>query len=356
MKVPAGARVAAAAVLVAWIAFEALVIASGEAPAELGILLLRGTWGTGYGVGQVLYKATPLLFTGLAADVALRAGLFNVGGEGQLALGGLAAAVVGIYVPLPAGLGVVAAIGAAMAAGAAWAAGPAWLRTRRGTHEVIGTILANRVADAIVGWALATGLALAGTVRTPALREGARLPRLEAVAPALRGSAASFALVAALVAVVAVHLGYGRTRVGRELRLVGLGAEACRASGVPVAARRLQAMLLSGALAGAAASATVLGYKGWFEEGLGAGAGFAGLAVAVLGRGSPVGLVLAALLFGTLEQGGFVLNAHVPKELMTVLEAVVLLAAAAASGFARAEPAAAPGPVSGPADGAGSAA
>lgn len=321
-----------------WLAFCLLVWLYGESPREMGALLFEGTWGTSYGAGQVIFKATPLLFTGLAVDLALRGGLFNIGAEGQLAVGSLAAGLIGARLPAgtPALLALPLALAAAMSAGAAWASVPALLKGRFGAHEVISTIVMNRIADGVVGLALASGIALSGTVRTPDVIAGARVARLEALFAAFRGSAASFAFVFAVFATGLVTLGHRRTRLGREIGLVGLGARAMEAEKVPVRRRLQQALIASGALSGAASLATVLGYKGYFEQGLGAGAGFGGVAVALLGRGRATGLVLAALLFGTLQQGGLALNAHVPKELMDVLQGIVIVAIALADARVRA--------------------
>ena len=323
---------AVAGIAAGWLAFCLLVWAYGESPRAMAVLLAEGTWGTSYGAGQVLFKATPLLFTGLAVDLALRAGLFNIGAEGQLAVASLAAGVVGSRLPVatPAIVALPLTLAAAMAAAAAWAAVPALLKGRLGAHEVISTIMMNRIAEGAVGLAIASGLALTGTVRTPDVVPGARMPRLEALFPSFRGSAASFAVVLALAATALVMIAHRRTRFGREIALIGLNARAMAAEKVPVRRRLEQALVASGAIAGAASLGTVLGYKGYFEEGLGAGAGFGGVAVALLGRGRFEGLVLAALLFGTLQQGGLALNAHVPKELMDVLQGVVICAVALA--------------------------
>ena len=192
-----GTPAAVAGLAIGWLAFCVLVWLYGVSPRAMAGLLFEGTWGTSYGAGQVLFKATPLLFTGIAVDLALRAGLFNIGAEGQLAVGSLAAGVVGAY--LPAGLSPIVAMPAvllgAMAAGALWALVPALLKGRYGAHEVISTIMMNSIASSVVGLALgAGGLALTGTVRTRDVIAGARLPRLDTVLSSLRGSAASFAL------------------------------------------------------------------------------------------------------------------------------------------------------------------
>jgi simple sugar transport system permease protein len=320
----------------------------GEAPASTLRRVVEGTWGTPYGVGQVLFKASPLLMTGLAFEIALRTGLFNIGAEGQLALasllGGAFAAKLSPSLPWPVAVPLCLLI--AMATGALVALPPAVMRARLGVHEIITGIMMNRVVEVIVPWAL-TVVVGSSSLRTADVAPGAAMMRLDRVAPALSGSAASAAFPLAVAIVFATHALLARTRAGREMRFIGLNAEASRAEGVAVPRRLAQAMLLSGALAGLGMASTVLGYKGYYELGLGAGAGFSGIAVAMLGRGSATGLVAAALLFGTLEQAGLAINARVPKEAMSVLEAVVivLVAIAARASRAPATPAARPEPV-----------
>ncbi len=322
-----------------WLALALLVWVYGEAPRAVLADLFGGTWGMAYGVGQVLYKATPLLLTGMAVDLALRAGLFNIGAEGQLAVAGLAVATVSARLPAstPAPLAIAVALVVAAAAGCAWAAPAALLRARYGAHEVISTIMLNRIAEAVVGFALVGGLAVPGTIRTPDVVAGARLTRFDALGlSSLRGSAVSLALPVALVVVVLAWAWLRRSRTGREIVLVGLGPGACAAEKIPVARRLGAALLLSGAIAGLASVAPVLGYKGYYESGLGAGCGFGGIAVALLGRGHPAGLLFAALLFGTLEQGGLVINGRVPMEITTILQGVVIVAVALADARVRA--------------------
>ncbi|HEY1957172.1 MAG TPA: hypothetical protein VGH28_16250 [Polyangiaceae bacterium] len=321
----------------AQLAFAALVWVYGQSPRAMTALVFEGTWGSAYGIGQVLFKATPLLFTGLAVHVGLRAGLFNVGAEGQLAAASLAVGVLGAHLPhgTPAIVALPLLAIVAAAAGALWAAPAAGLRAR-GAHEVISTILLNRVADAFIGLMLGLGLAEHGTVRTEEVVAGARLSRLDRFVHPLEGSAASTAIVIAVLFVAAILWVLPRTRRGREAELVAQNDEACRAEKIPVSRRRSEALIASGAIAGLASLGTVLGYKGYFEQGLGAGAGFAGLAVAILGRGRLVGIVFAALLFGTLAQGGLAINAYVPAEAMEVIQGVVIVVVALADARLRA--------------------
>jgi simple sugar transport system permease protein len=165
------------------------------------------------------------------------------------------------------------------------------------------------------------------TVRTAEIGAGAALPRLEAWWPALRGSPANLSLAIAIVAAGAVGVLLFRTRLGYELRALGLNAAAAEYGGVPIGATQIKAMAISGALAGLAGMNFVLGYKHFFELGFSAGAGFLGIAVALLGRNHPLGVVLAALFFGALSHGGLAINQRVPKELVDVLQAIVILLA-----------------------------
>lgn len=315
-------------------AFDVLVWGYGEAPAKILSLLFSGTWGSSYGIGQVLFKATPLLFAGIAVRIALRAGMFNIGAEGQIAFASLAAGVVGTHlgnVPTPIALVVVIA-SAALAGGAA-ALVPALLKTRFGVHEVISSIMMNRILDSAIGLILASGVAVAGTVRTADIADSAKLRKVGDVVDAFRGSALSTSFVVAIGLAFLVARASEETVVGREMRLIGQSIEACRRAGIRVRARLAQAFILSGAVAGFASLATVLGYKGYFEQGLGAGSGFIGLAVALMGRGSPLGLIGASILFGTLQQGGLAVNAYVPKELMDILVGATICAVAGADAY-----------------------
>ncbi len=306
--------------------------AFGEPPlATLG-RVWQGTWGTPYGVGQVLFKATPLLFTGVAFGIGLRAGLFNIGAEGQLAMaslaGGWLATRLGATLGWPLALPLVVVVAALV--GGAFASIAGAMRAKLGVHEIITSIMLNRSVDVFLPWALAAGLSIDG-VRTAPVVDGARIAPLERWFPSLTGSAASLAFPLAVGLTFVVHAWMRRSRIGRELEWVGQSASVCEAQGIDVARRRMQAMALSGALAGLTMLGTVLGYKGYYELGLGAGAGFSGIAVAMLGRGGPLQLTLAALLFGTLAQAGLAINARVPRDAMGVIEASVILLMGAAA-------------------------
>jgi general nucleoside transport system permease protein len=319
-----------AAVALALAAGGVLMLAFGEHPLELYALMARESFGTGYGLGQTLFKATPLIFTGLSVAIAFRAGLFNVGAEGQLYLGGFAAALVAARLTgWPALLALPVALLAAALAGAAWGAIPGVLRARFGTHEVINTILLNFIAFSLVSW-LGRFVFENASVRTATIAGSAQLARLDVWFAWLHGSPVNGALPLALLLALLLHALLFRTRAGFEMRAVGMNAPAAVAGGIAIGRVQVSAMALAGAIAGLGGANFVLGYKRFFEMGFSGGAGFLGIAVALLGRNQPLGVTIAALFFGALAYGGLVINQRVPKEIVEVLQGLVILFAISA--------------------------
>jgi general nucleoside transport system permease protein len=317
------------ALLLALVVGDVLILAFGQSPSAVYRLLLEGTWGNAYGLGQVLYKATTLVFTGLAFAIGVRAGLFNIGAESQLAAGGFVAALLGLVLPawLPSLVALPLFIVAAALGGGLVGAVPGYLKARFGAHEVITTIMLNFVVLALLAYFVSVYLHVPETLHTEEIRTGG-LPRLAEVIPAFHGSAANSTILLALLASALTWWFLFRTRSGFELRAVGLQPEAAEYGGVDVGRVWLRAMVLAGAVAGLGGLNYVLGYKHYYEEGFQAGSGFLGIAVALVGRSHPGGIILASLLFGTLSQGGLAVNALVPKQMVEVLQAVVILAVA----------------------------
>jgi general nucleoside transport system permease protein len=307
---------------------SAVMLAWGASPARIWALLFATTWGNAYGLGQVLYKTTPLVLSGLSVALALRAGLFNIGCEGQIVAGSFLCALLGTKLgALPPVLAVSLCLFAAFAGGAAMGALPGWLKARTGSHEVIHTLMLNFIAQAAVVY-LGGSWFLRETIHTAPVAGAARLPRLSTFVPALHGSAANLALVLALLCAGGVAWLLFGTRLGLELRAMGASPRAAAGAGVRTGALTVVAMALAGGLAGLVGANFVLGYKGYFEQGFSGGVGFLGIAVALLGRLRPAGVVLAALLLATLSQGALGIHALVPKETIDVLVAVMLVAAA----------------------------
>jgi ABC-type uncharacterized transport system permease subunit len=317
------------ALLIAALVGDVLILSFGQSPGEVYRLLIEGTWGNAYGFGQVLYKATSLTFTGLSVALGLRAGLFNIGAEGQLAAGGFAAAMVGLMLPAgtPAVLAAPLCMAGAFAGGGVVGAVPGALKARFGASEVIVTIMLNFVVLAFLNWVVATKLHVGESLHTPTINAGA-LPRLSDVAPAFHGSAANATILLAIATAGAVGWFLFRTRAGYDLRATGLQPDAAEYGGISVAREHFRALTLAGAIAGLGGVNSVLGYKQYYEEGFAAGAGFLGIAVALVGRNHPAGVPIAALLFATISQGGLAVNAIVPKQMVEVLTAVVIIAVA----------------------------
>ena len=319
------------ALLVAIVVGDFLILTFGQSPAAVYRLLLEGTWGNPYGIGQVLYKATTLTFTGLAVAIGIRAGLFNIGAEGQLAAGGFVAALVGLAVPAatPAIVAAVLCTLGAAAGGGVVGAVPGVLRARFGAHEVITTIMLNFVVLALLGWFVSAKLHVPESLHTPEIRSGA-VARLSDIFPIFHGSAANLTILVALIVAALMWWFLFRTKRGYELRAVGLQPDAAEYGGVDVGSVRWRALTICGALAGLGGINFVLGYKHYYEDGFATGSGFLGIAVALVGRNNPFGVIVAALLFATLSQGGLAVNALVPKQMVEVLQAVVILAVATA--------------------------
>jgi general nucleoside transport system permease protein len=319
------------ALLVALICGDLLILSYGQSPAAVYRMLLEGTWGNAYGFGQVLYKATTLAFTGLAVSFGLRAGLFNIGAESQLAAGGFAAALTGLVLPggTPLALALLVCMIAAGFAGGVVGSVPAYLKTRFGAHEVIVTIMLNFIVLALLNWFIAGHLHVPETLHTPEIHAGV-LPRLADIDSRFHGSAANLALIVAVLVAIAVWFYLFRARGGYELRAVGLQPQAAEYGGTSVNRVWMRALTFSGVIAGMGGINYVLGYKHYYEDGFASGAGFLGIAVALVGRNHPFGVIIAAFFFATLSQGGLAIHAFVPKQMMDVLQGVVIIAVATA--------------------------
>ncbi|MEQ9261125.1 MAG: ABC transporter permease [Roseovarius sp.] len=312
-----------------------VILAIGEDPVAAVQLMVTGALGSTYGWGYTLYYATNFLFTGLAFAVASHAGLFNIGSEGQAMIGGLGVALVCLAIPWPHwALALPAAIAGGALFGALWALIPAWLQAKRGSHIVITTIMFNFIAAAVLNYMLVNILRPTGSMDPATARfpEGAHLPTLhEMLAPLGIGfSKAAPANVSLLVAVAAclfVWLLIWRTRLGYEIRALGHSESASRYAGIPPVKIVIIAMMISGALSGCMAINNVMGEAERLILNATEGAGFIGIAVALMGRNHPLGVFLAAILFGFLYQGGaeLALWTSIPRELIVVIQALVIL-------------------------------
>jgi simple sugar transport system permease protein len=322
--------------MMALVASGLVVLVVGESPLEAVRWLLIGAFGYEEALGYTLYYTTNFIFTGLAVAVAFHAGLFNIGGEGQAYIGGLGVglAMLALDSFLPGWLLIPIGIMAAGLFGAAWALIPAWLQAYRGSHIVITTIMFNFIAAALMVYLLVNVLIMPGQMspETRPFAEAALLPKMHDVL-ALVGiktarSPLNLSLVLALVACVGVWFFLWRTPWGYELRTAGHNPNAAKYAGIRTRRLIVTTMCISGMLAGLVAVNEVMGVQHRVILNFTAGTGFAGIAVALMGRNHPIGIVLAGFLFGVLQQGGAELAFEMPKisrELTFGIQGLVIL-------------------------------
>ncbi|HEX7315586.1 MAG TPA: ABC transporter permease [Pyrinomonadaceae bacterium] len=345
------------AVLVAFVVGGVIVWVIGDNPFEVYGLLLGSALTWPDGIGYTLFYATPLIFTGLAVAVAFRCGLLNIGAEGQLYVAAFACAWVSIKLggtvikgfdgspivygstSLPAVVLVPLAVLTAIAVGAAWGAIPGWLKARFGAHEVITTIMLNFIAVSLISYFTQYYYKAPGDpiMQSVPVGAAAHIPRLGDFVPGLPSRIpVNAAFLLALLACLLVYVFLWRTKWGYEIRATGANPSAAEYGGISVRKQIVLAMAVSGGLAGMVGINEVLGYRHLYYHEFSASYGFTGIAVALLGRNHPLGVILAALLFGVLLRGGIFVDAfseHVTKDLVEVLQALVILFVAVGVNF-----------------------
>lgn len=328
------------AVIAAFLVGGLFILAIGDNPIETYRLLIGSAIWWPDGVGYTLFLATPLIFTGLAVSVAFRAGLLNIGAEGQLYVAAFATAWVGIVLgTLPAGMLVPLCFAAAIVAGATWGAIPGFLKARFGSHEVINTIMMNFIAVALMSYFTQYHYRTPGDpiMQTAPISVNAHLPRLGQMIPGLpERIPLNAAFLMALAASALVYVFLWRTKWGYELRATGSNPSAAEYGGISVRRQIVLAMAISGGLAGMVGINEVLGYRHRYYDGFSDNYGFTGIAVALLGRNHPVGVIFAALLFAVLTRGGVPVDAfteHVTKDIVQILQATIILFVAAEAFF-----------------------
>jgi simple sugar transport system permease protein len=318
----------------------AVVALVGFDPGQVLALLVKGAFGSRSGLSYTLYYATTFIFTGLAVAVAFHGGLFNIGGEGQAIMGGLGAglAALAFGAQLPAALMLPLGVLAAALFGMAWAAVPAALQAWRGSHVVITTIMFNFIAATLLSYLLVNVLKEPGnmTPESAAFAAGARVPGLHEMLGALGiewpRTPLNATLLLALAAAAGVWLTLWKSQSGYALRAVGFAPDASLYAGIRPRRLVMLSMAISGALAGLVGVNEIAGVHGRLIADYVAGAGFAGIAVSLIGRNHPVGIVLAAILFGALYQGGAELAFEISgfsRDMVFMLQGLIVLFAGA---------------------------
>ena len=329
--------VPALAVFTALVIGGLIILISGGNPLEAYRGLIEGAFGSPKAISETLIWSTPYIFAGLAVALAFKGGLFNIGAEGQLALGALAAAWLGYGLPKALGTTIPAIIhvpicvlGGALAGGL-WGAIPGWLKARFGAHEVINTIMMNYIALSLVSFLLNGPMKDPSPTnviaRTPEIAATARIGRIFAD-PALR---IHWGTVLAFIVAFLVWFLLWKMTVGFEIRTVGSSSGAARYAGINVGRTIILTMFLSGALAGLAGAVEVTGLNYRHELSFALGYGFDAIAIALLGRTHPAGVVLAAILFGAMRSGATRMQflTQIPVDIISVVQALILLFVAA---------------------------
>jgi simple sugar transport system permease protein len=309
-----------------------IILIVGESPIRVYATLLRGAFGSPERIAGSLLQATPIITCGVAACIALRGGLFNIGVEGQLYVGAFAAAWVGFTFQMPPVIHALAALGAGMVAGALWIAIPAVMRARYQANEVVSTILMNYVAVLLTSYlTIAVFKRPGGWSETDPIAPTAELFRL------IDGSRLNIGLAIGVVAAVLLHLFLTRTGPGYSVSAMGSNPKFAAYGGVPVKRNIVLVLLASGAVGGLAGGVETLGVHHRFMEGFAPGFGFDGVIAALLANGHPLGVVLVALFFGALRAGSLLMEVETEasREIITVIQAFIILCVSAQFLFRR---------------------
>ncbi|MFT5705876.1 MAG: ABC-type uncharacterized transport system permease subunit [Oceanospirillaceae bacterium] len=313
-----------------------VILLIGENPIEAVKYIITGAFGYGEGIGYTLYYTTNFIFTGLAVSVAFHAGLFNIGGEGQAYIGGLGVGLMCLamdsFMPWWALLPFAIIAGAAF--GAAWAFIPAYLQAYRGSHIVITTIMFNFIASALMVYLLVNVLIEPASMapQTRSIAESATLPSIQQLFAAfgieIENSPLNISIFVALICCVLVWLLLWRTRLGYAIRMMGFNENAAVYSGINTKKIIVITMCISGGMSAMVGINEVMGAQERVLLDFVAGAGFTGIAVSLMGRNHPVGIIIASLLFGALYQGGAELSfeiSSITRDLVIVIQGLVIL-------------------------------
>jgi general nucleoside transport system permease protein len=317
-----------------------VLVAIGQSPWQVLTLLIKGAFGSAAGFSYTLYYATTFVFTGLAVAVAYHCGLFNIGAEGQAMMGGLGAALAALALgtAAPAWLVLPAMVLTAVALGLLWAAIPGALQAWRGSHIVITTIMFNFIAASLLIYLLVGVLKEPGNMspETRAFGPAAQMPGVHLLLAALGiewpRTPLNATVLLAIASLIGVQLLLWRTRLGYALRAVGNSPQAALYAGIEPRSLIVVAMAVSGGLAGLVGINEIGGVHNRLIADFVAGAGFAGIAVSLIGRNHPFGIALAALLFGALYQGGAELAFEIhgfSREMVFTLQGLIVLFAGA---------------------------
>lgn len=308
-----------------------LCAVAGENPFHVGMILIKSAFGSRYDLGLSLFYTTSLIFTGLSVSIALHAGLFNIGAEGQLSIATLAAAAAGLLFPqLPPVMGFALCALSGILAGALWGMIPGVLKAWRGSHEVIITMMMNFIAAGLISYFVVGALqnTESQNPETASIPTSYMSQSWDPIQKLFPESQANFSFLVAVLLALFIYWFLKHTIYGYEIRVSGKNPEAASFSGLKPVRAQILAMTLSGALAGFVAWNEILGSIGKYRLGFSADYGFIGIAVALLARNNPLAIIASAFLFGSLQKGASDLDietATITRDFARIIQAIIIL-------------------------------
>lgn len=315
------------AILLAFAVGAILIHLSGFSVLKAYSALFDGAFGSVFNITQTLMNTIPLIFTGLAVAIGFKSGLFNIGGEGQMCLGAFATAITAIYLGfLPSYILIPLVLIMGGIAGSIWSFLPGYLKAKTGAHEVVTTIMMNYIGIFTASYLLLKYFKEEGPIpQTILIPESARLPEL------IEFSRLTWAIFIAIFVIIIIDIFFKRTKLGYKIQTVGENRSAAEYAGINSNKMMVLSMMISGFIAGLAGATIVMGVLHRFITNFSPGYGFTGIAVAVLGKNKPWGVLFAAFLFGALQTGGITMQlfAKIPMDIMVVIQGLVILFVAA---------------------------
>ncbi|AFK06089.1 MULTISPECIES: ABC transporter permease [Mesotoga] len=317
-------------VLIALLIASIIIIMIGKNPVTAYAIMLDGAFGSQEAIADTIMKMTPLILTGLAVGFGFRAGVFNIGAEGQMTMGALIGAVVAMNIGgIPSVIAIPLSILAGMLAGAFWASIAGFLKAFTGAHEVISTIMLNWIASNLASYMVTGPLAVgSGTPKSPEIAEASKLPVILKV----QATELSIGIFIAVAVAIIMYILIEKTTTGYKLKAVGFNPHAAEYGGISIRKSIILTMAISGALAGMAGIVDLIGVPPHrFVGELTGGRGFDGITIALIGRNNPIGIIFAALLIAALRTGSnaMQIRAQIPNDIVSIIQGIVIFLVAA---------------------------
>lgn len=325
-KVKANIISISVSVLLTFFITVVVLLIIGKNPADVFSMMFSDVFGSGYGFGQTLFKATPLIICGCGLAVCFHASIFNIGAEGQLNAGSFVMALTAYYLS---GTHFLVAVPLSLFSGILISGLlgliPAYIKVKKGVSEVITTIMMNFIVLALINFFLIDFFAVKSTVHTEKIHDDLMISKLSDFIPMFQGSSVNLTFIFAIALAVLIYFFIYKTKTGYKIRSVGYNDKASGYIGIKVNKIILLAFFTGAGLTSLVGMNFIMGYKGYYEFGFSNNLGFTAIAVALLAKNNPVGIIFSALLFGFLDYGGLAVNTIVPKEIMFVIQGIVIL-------------------------------